>query len=92
MTTGKTEALTLQTFVGRAVSLLFNTLLGLCHCFDDTVKAVVFLGVMYGCKSWIIKEAERQRIDAFKLRFWRRLLKVRWTARRSSTLNIHWKD
>ena len=47
------------------------------------VKAMVFLVVMYGCKSWIIKKAERRRIDAFDLWCWRRLLRVPWTARRS---------
>ena len=47
------------------------------------VKAVVFLAVMYGCESWIIKKAEHQRIDAFELWCWRRLLRVPWTARRS---------
>ena len=45
------------------------------------VKAVVFPVVMYGCESWTIKKAERQRIDAFKLWCWRRLLRVPWTAR-----------
>ena len=48
------------------------------------VKAMVFPVVMYGCESWIIKKAERQRIDAFKLWCWRRLLRVPWTARRSN--------
>ena len=48
-----------------------------------TVKTMVFPVVMYSCKSWTIKKAERQRIDAFKLWCWRRCLKVRWTARRS---------
>ena len=48
------------------------------------VKAKVFLVVMYGCKSWTIKKAERQRIDAFKLWCWRRLLRVPWTARNSN--------
>ena len=48
------------------------------------VKAVVFPVVMYGCESWTIKKAERQRIDAFELWFWRRLLRVPWTARRSN--------
>ena len=47
------------------------------------VKAMVFPVVMYGCESWTIKKAECQRIDAFKLCCWRRLLKVPWTARRS---------
>ena len=48
------------------------------------VKAVVFPVVMYGCESWTIKKAERQRIDVFELWCWRRLLRVPWTARRSS--------
>ena len=46
------------------------------------LKAVVFPVVMYGCKSWTIKKAEPQRIDAFELWCWRRLLRVPWTARR----------
>ena len=48
------------------------------------VKAMVFPAVMYGCESWTIKKAEHQRIDAFKLWCWRRLLRVPWTARRSN--------
>ena len=48
------------------------------------VKAMVFPVVMYGCESWTIKKAEHQRIDAFELWCWRRLLKVPWTARRSN--------
>ena len=63
------------------------------------VKAMVFPVVAYGCECWTVKKAEQQRIDAFELWCWRRLLKVPWTARRSnqsilgrSTLNIHWKD
>ena len=48
------------------------------------VKAVVFPVVMYGCESWTVKKAERQSIDAFELRCWRRLLRVPWTARRSN--------
>ena len=48
------------------------------------VKAMVFPVVMYGCENWTIKKAERQRIDAFELWCWRRLLKVPWTARKSS--------
>ena len=48
------------------------------------VKAMVFLGVMYGCESWTIKKAEHQRIDGFELWCWRRLLRVPWTARRSN--------
>ena len=64
-----------------------------------TVKAMVFPGAMYRCESWTIKKAEHQRIDAFKLWCWRRLLIVPWTERRSnqsiqrkSTLNSHWND
>ena len=48
------------------------------------VKAMVFPVVMYGCESWTIKKAESQRIDAFELWFWKRLLRVPWTARRSN--------
>ena len=48
------------------------------------VKAMVFLGVMYSCESWTIKKAGQQRIDAFELWCWRRLLRVPWTARRSN--------
>ena len=48
------------------------------------VKAVVFPVVMYGCENWTVKKAEHQRIDAFELWCWRRLLRVPWTARRSN--------
>ena len=48
------------------------------------VKAMVFPVVMYGCESWTIKKTEHQRIDAFELWCWRRLLRVPWTARRSN--------
>ena len=48
------------------------------------VKAMVFPVVIYGCEGWTIKKAEHQRIDAFKLWCWRRLLRVPWTARRSN--------
>ena len=48
------------------------------------VKAVVFKLVMYGCENWTIKETEHQRIDAFELWCWRRLLRVPWTVRRSN--------
>ena len=47
------------------------------------IKAMVFSAVMYGCESWTVKKAEHQRIDAFELWCWRRLLRVPWTARRS---------
>ena len=50
------------------------------------VKAMVFPGVMYGCESWTRKKAEHQRIDAFELWCWRRLLRAPWTARRSNQL------
>ena len=63
------------------------------------VKAKVFPLVVYGCEIWTIKKAECQKVDAFELWCWRRLLRVPWTARRSSqsilrksVLNIHWKD
>ena len=48
------------------------------------VKSMVFPIVVYGCESWTIKKAEHRRIDAFELWFWRRLLRVPWTARRSN--------
>ena len=48
------------------------------------VKAMVFVVVMYGCESWTVKKAERQSIDAFEVWFWRRLLRIPWTARRSN--------
>ena len=48
------------------------------------VKAMVFPVDMYGCKSWTIKKAEHQRLDALELWYWRRLLRVPWTARRSN--------
>ena len=57
------------------------------HYFVNKVhlfKAMVFLVVMYGCKSWTIKEAEHRRIDAFELWCWRRLLRFPWTAKRST--------
>ena len=61
------------------------------------VKAMVFPVVMYGCESRTIKKAECQRIDAFELWCWRRLLRVPWTARRSNQsilkeISVHWKD
>ena len=62
------------------------------------VKAMVFQVVMYGCGRWTIKKAEHQRIDAFKLWCWTRLLRVPWTARRSNqsilkeiSPGVHWK-
>ena len=63
------------------------------------VKAVVFPVVMYGCESWTVKKAERQRSDAFELWCWRRHLRVPWTARRSNqsilkeiSLGVLWKE
>ena len=68
------------------------------------VKAIVFPVVMCGCESWTLKKVEHQRIDAFELWCWRRVLRVPWTAKRLnqsilkeispeySVLNIHWKD
>ena len=63
------------------------------------IKAMAFPVVMYGCESWTINKAEHQRINAFELWCWRRLLRIPWMARRSkqsilkeSTLNVHWKD
>ena len=50
------------------------------------VKAMVFPVVMYGCESWTIKKAERQRIDVFELQCWRRLLRVPWTARSNQSI------
>ena len=106
MTSGKTIALTVQTFVGKVTSLLFNTpsrfaiaflprskrLLNfmdaviICRDFGakKKISQLNFPVVMYGCESWTIKKAEHQRIDAFELRCWRRLLRVPWTARRSN--------
>ena len=63
------------------------------------VKSMVSPVVMYGCESWTVKKAKCQRIDAFELWYWRRLLRVPWAARRSnqsilkgSVLGVHWKD
>ena len=64
------------------------------------VKAMVFPVVMYGCERWTVKKADHQKIDAFEMWCWRRLLRVPWTARRSnrsilerrSILGVHWKD
>ena len=62
-------------YKSRNITLLTNVCL---------LKAMVFPVVMYGCESWTIKKAECQRIDAFELWCWRRLLQVPWTARRSN--------
>ena len=63
------------------------------------VKAIVFPVIMYRCESWSVNKAECRRIDASELRYWRRLLRVPWTARRpnqsilkTSVLGVHWKD
>ena len=64
------------------LSLLPSFSPSICHAV--TVKAMVFPVVMYGCKSWTVKNAEHQRIDACELWCWRRLLRVPWTARRSN--------
>ena len=66
-----------------------SSLLFPCHIFNSNhtylvVKDIVFPVVMYGCESWTVKKAELQRIDAFELWCWRRLLRVPWTARRSN--------
>ena len=52
------------------------------------VKAMVFPVVMYGCESWTVKKAEGRRIDAFELWYWRKLLRIPWTARRSNQSNL----
>ena len=64
-----------------------------------TIKAIIFPVVIHRCKSWTMKKAEHQRIDAFELWCWRRIMRAPWMARRSnqsilkkSTLSIHWKD
>ena len=65
----------------------FSALLSILKSRDitlPTVKAMVFPVVMSGCKIWTVKKAEHQRIDAFELWCWRRLLRVPWTARRSN--------
>ena len=63
------------------------------------VKAMVFPVVMYGCESWTVKKAEHQKIDAFELWCWRRLLRVLWTTRRSNqsilkeiSPGVHWRE
>ena len=63
------------------------------------VKVTVFPVVMYGCESWTIKKAEHQKIDAFELWYWRRLLRVPWTAMKPNqsilkgiSPGVHWKD
>ena len=74
--------------LGRKVMTNLDSMLKSRHIILPTkvqiVKAVVFPVVMYGCESWTVKKAERQRTNAFELWFWRRLLKVPWTAKRSN--------
>ena len=65
-------------------SFSFSTIPSKEHPKVSLVKAMVFPVVMYGCESWTIKKAERWRIDDFELCYWRRLLRVHWTARRSN--------
>ena len=68
-----------------ALSLdLRRTEADLLHFLLCLVKAMVFPVVMYGCENWTVKKAECQRIDAFELWCWRRLLRVPWTVRRSN--------
>ena len=74
--------------LGRKVMTKLDSILKSRHITLPTkvhlVKAMVFPVVMYGCESWTVKKAECQRIDAFELWCWRRLLRVPWTARRSN--------
>ena len=71
------KAMTILDSISKSKSITFLTKVHL-------VKVMVFPVVMCGCESWTIKKAECQRIDAFELWCWRRLLRVRWTARRSN--------
>ena len=75
-------------FLGRKAMSNLDSILKSRHIILPTkvclVKAIVFPVVTYGCESWTIKKAECQRIDAFELWCWRRLLRVPWTARRSN--------
>ena len=77
-----------QLFLGRKVMTNLHSILKSRDITLPTkvrlVKAMVFPVVMYGCESWTIKKAGRQRIDAFELCYWRRLVRVPWTARRSN--------
>ena len=90
-------------FLGRKAMINLDSILKSRDIFLLTkfciVKAIVFPLVMYACESWTIKKAECQRIDAFELWSWRRLLRVPWTTGRSNqsilkeiNLNIHLKD
>ena len=78
----------LSTFLGRKAMTNLDSILKSRDITLPTkvhiVKVMVFPVVMYGCESWTIKKAEHQRIDAFELWCWRRLLRVPWTARRSN--------
>ena len=70
--------------LGRKVMIILDSILKIRHYFANKVhlvKAMVFPVIMYGCESWTIKKAECQRIEAFELWCWRRLLRVPWTAR-----------
>ena len=69
---------------GGELSVLSKHIIVIVHFIANLVKAIVFPVIMYGCESWTVRKAERQRIDAFELRCWRRLLRVPWTARRSN--------
>ena len=84
----KTFFLPRKTFLGRKVMTNLDSILKSRDITLPTnihlVKAIVFPVVMYGCESWTTKKAECQRIDAFQLWCWRRLLRVPWTARRSN--------
>ena len=72
-------------FIGRkALTNLDSVLKSTLPANVRIVKAIVFPGLICGCESWTIKKAECQRVDAFKLWHWRRLLRVSWTARRSN--------
>ena len=73
-----------MTNLGSILKIRDDTLLTKVHL----VKVMVFPVVMYGCENWTVKKAEHQRIDAFELWFWRRLLRVSWTARRSNQSNL----
>ena len=70
--------------VGRKVMTNLDSILIILPTKAHLVKAMFFPVVMYGCESWTIKKAEHQRMDAFELWCWRRLLQVPWTARRSN--------
>ena len=80
-----------ETKTQKSVAFLYTNLNSMLKSRDITLptkvclfKALIFPVIMYGCESWTIKKAEHQRIDAFELWWWRRLLRVPWTARRSN--------